>query len=342
MCTGIRIKAVNGDIFFGRTMDLAMPMFGEDNGAQSIPSSLISIPTGTHLASQLTPWDAKYATMGMGVTNSIILYDGINEHGLAGDTQVLIESTRKPAAEFDGTTLTPVLAEEFVTYILTQYASVAEIRDAYQNLALIDHPFVFDNQTLSFPLHYTFVDPTGDGVVLEPVNNGEFKIYDFIGVVTNSPEYNYHTTNIRQYIGLRNLDLPQNREINEHTTLTPIERGTGYGLVGMPGDYTSPARFIRSFYYSNFMDAFQREDGIANLYAAFRPVIIPRGLEHPSEDNPLSDFTRYWAGYDLTERTIYVQSARGLAFTAKTLDPSLTTITYEAIDLTNHVHSLNK
>ncbi|CAH0418405.1 linear amide C-N hydrolase [Periweissella ghanensis] len=339
MCTAIKLTATNGDIFFGRTMDLALPMFGEDAG-MVLPGKIINIPANVEVPSQFRNWQAKYAMVGMAADQSAFIYDGINEHGLAGDTQVLMECTWKDEADFEGTDLTPVLGEEFVGYILTNYQSVADIKANISQLALIKYALDYQGQSINYPLHYVFTDPTGAGVVLEAVHNGEFKVYDFADVMTNSPEYDYHLNNIRNYIGMTNIDHPDDRQINDKT-LHPIEGGTGYGLFGIPGDYTSPSRFVRSFIYSNLMDKFDTQDGIAQLYAAFRPVIIPRGLEHKTPTTQLSDFTRYWAGYDLTNKTLYVQSGRALAFTSKTLDPTLDHITYEEIDLTNHVHSLN-
>ncbi|NUF25479.1 linear amide C-N hydrolase [Bombilactobacillus mellis] len=45
-------------------------------------------------------------------------------------------------------------------------------------------------------MHYTFFDDAGNSVVLEPVNQGAFKIYKSIGVMTNSPEYPWHLDNL--------------------------------------------------------------------------------------------------------------------------------------------------
>lgn len=60
MCTSIELTAENGAKFWGRTMDLAMTMFGEDGGAESV---ITTIPAEAKIASQLTDWTAKYATM---------------------------------------------------------------------------------------------------------------------------------------------------------------------------------------------------------------------------------------------------------------------------------------
>lgn len=337
MCTNITLTSTNNDLFFGRTMDLNMSMFGEDPGTD-LNVTLVSIPKSISISSQLKPWESKYSVLGIGTKDTTLLYDGINEHGLTGDCQVLVEATASPTLEIEAKGKTPVMGNEFVTFILTNFKSVQEIRNSYSEYMLTDQPYFYNDAPLQFPLHYTFIDTTGDGIVLEPVVSGGFKLYDYVDVMTNSPEYNYHTVNIRNYIGLENTGVSR-KKIN-NTTLQPIENGTGYGLLGIPGDYTSPSRFIRSFYYKNMLDAFDSEQGLNTLYSIFRPLIIPRGLEHATKEDKITDYTRYWSGYDLTNRTVYIQTGEGLAITSKVLNNSITEITYSDIKIDNYIYNI--
>jgi len=338
MCTGIKLSSTDGKIFWGRTMDLAAGMFGEDGNP--MPSCVATYPKNTEISSVLTSWRSKYAVVGVGGKGTHILYDGVNEKGLAGDIQVLMECTRASAADIAQRGLTPVIGEEFVTYVLTQYASVAEIRADYAQFALLDQPLEVNGGKYSIPAHYTFVDETGDSIVLEPVNDGAFKLYENIGVVTNSPEYDWHQNNVRNYMGLTAQNITSDKQLNPQLTLHPIEGGTGYGLFGLPGDFTSVSRFVRATMIANHMDDFSAEQGINQLYAAFRSVIIPRGLEHAQPTSPLTDYTRYWVGYDLSQRMLYVQTGNGLAVNQKQLDDSVQAITYIDVDNGNAVHAL--
>lgn len=336
MCTNITLTSKNNDIFFGRTMDLNMSMFGEDVGID-LDVTLVNIPKNVTINSQLKPWKSKYSVLGICTKDTAVLYDGINECGLIGDCQVLVEATNSPTSEIEAKGKIPVMSLEFVTFILTNFKDIKEIRDSYSEFMLTDQSFLYKNTHLQFPLHYTFIDATGDGVVLEPVVSGGFKLYDYIDVMTNSPEYDYHTVNIRNYIGLEKIGVTK-KTIN-NIVLQPIENGTGYGLLGIPGDYTSPSRFIRSFYYKNMLDEFESEKGINTLYSIFRPLIIPRGLEHANKGDKITDYTRYWSGYDLTNRIVYIQTGEGLAITSKALDNSVTQITYTDIKLDDYIYS---
>lgn len=336
MCTGIKITAKNGDIFFGRTMDLNISMFGENPGLD-LQVKITSIPKNILIDSQLDKWTSSYSVIGIGTNDTPILYDGINEHGLIGDMQVLVEanSSSKEAILEKGNL--PILAEEFVTYVLTTFKSVEEIRAHYTQFTIVDQPYMYQGVPLQFPLHYSFIDRTGAGIVLEPVVDGSFKIYDYLGVMTNSPEYDYHTVNVRNYIGLENENGVE-KKVNDEITLHPIENGVGYGLFGIPGDYTSPSRFIRSFFYRNMIDEFESARGFNALYSVFRPLIIPKGLGRAQKADTISDYTRFWSGYDLSNCTLIVQSGSGLSFTSKTLDTTETAINYYDIDTKDHLN----
>lgn len=334
MCTSFRITSTSDDIFWGRTMDLNMPMFGEEPGVD-LDVHIITIPRGAKITSQMDNWEAKYAMTGMASKDTILVYDGMNEYGLTGGCQVLMEATVDTKENILKKGKKPIISEEFMGYVLTNFKNVADIRENYDTLAIVDQSFLYKGELFKFPLHYTFIDKTGDGIVLEPVFDGSFKLYEYVGVTANSPGYDYHTVNIRNYVGLENGDVAP-KKINSKMTVEPIEGGTGYALFGIPGDFTSPSRFIRGFYLSNMIDPFESAEGMNALYGVFRSVIIPRGLEHSLKNHDHEDYTRYWSGYDLTTESVCVQTCRGLAFTEKKFDPTVNEITYTEVNTGNY------
>ncbi|MCO6543853.1 MAG: linear amide C-N hydrolase [Lactobacillus sp.] len=339
MCTSIAINADNGQVFWGRTMDMNLGMFGEDPG---IDVDIINIPCGATIASQLQPWTSKYSMMGLCAADNFNVFDGINAAGLAGGLQVLMESTHAEAEQLQARQLQPLLGEEFVTFVLTNFSSVAEIKAHIQEYGLLHHPYRRGQQRLQLPGHYMFVDETNDSVIIEPTDQGGFKLYDSIGVMTNSPEYDWHLTNLRNYLKLTNVDPVKSKKIyNDHLTLKPIETGTGYGMFGLPGDYTSPSRFVRAALLAHNLDSFTAADGINQLYSVLKTAMIPRGLEHGHAQSPVSDYTRYWVGYDLTQRQLYVQTCQGLAFNTMKLVVNQTEITRTTLEISNDAISLN-
>lgn len=324
-------------------MDLNIPMFGTPEGLPAALDNVVvisTVPAGVDMPSPLTAWTSKYAFMGVGIKGTNVVLDGVNEKGLAGDTQVLMECTRASADDIAARKQTAVLAEEFVSFVLSQFASVAEIRAAYTDYALLDEPYAVFGQKISMPLHYCFVDTTGDGIVLETVKDGSFTIHDYAGAVTNSPPYDWHLINVRNYLGMTNIDPSKPTKLPTGYELAPIEGGTGFGMFGLPGDYTAPSRMVRALNLAAYLKPFDRDLGIERLYSAFRTVIIPPGLEHKGDVTSWSDYTRYWSGYDLTERTMFVQSGEGLAITSKKLDATVTETTYAQIDTSNNLHTV--
>ena len=56
------------------------------------------------------------------------------------------------------------------------------------------------------PIHWIFSDGTGETIVVEPDRDGLHVYRNTMGVMTNSPGYPWHRTNLLTYAGLRDLD----------------------------------------------------------------------------------------------------------------------------------------
>lgn len=234
-CTGIKLVAKDGAIVHGRTLE-----FG-----RKIEMSVAFIPRG-YAFKGTTPkgeglsYTAKYAALGGIAFNAPSILDGINEKGLsigvfyfpgfAGYTDTTSENQSK--------SLSPL---EFGNWVLTQFASVDEVKAALKDVVI--SPTV-DNHwgTAPPPFHYIVIDKKGNGLVIEPIN-GELKTYENkLGVFTNSPTFDWHMTNLRNYINLKAVNTPP-------LVIDGVEFasfGQGAGLVGLPGDFTPPSRFVRA------------------------------------------------------------------------------------------------
>ncbi len=96
------------------------------------------------------------------------------------------------------------------------------------------------------PVHFVVHDRSGKSAVIEPLNKS-LKIYDNpLGVVTNSPTFDWHMTNLRNYVNLTATNVPP---INLGG-VTLAQFGQGSGLRGLPGDFTPPSRFVRAVAFS--------------------------------------------------------------------------------------------
>jgi len=81
-CTGIRLIAENGTVVHARTMEFAI----------DIHSDVIMVPRGyarvgtTPDGKEGVKWKAKYASVGANGVGLPVLFDGLNEKGLAAGT----------------------------------------------------------------------------------------------------------------------------------------------------------------------------------------------------------------------------------------------------------------
>ena len=237
-CTSLVLPTTTGAGIYGRTMEFEFDM----------KSQLIALPrdyalhgTGPEGLKGLV-WQGKYAVIGMNAFGLPALIDGMNEKGLTGGILYFPGFAKySPWDEKEGThTLAPW---DVLTWALTNFSTVAEVKAALKDIRIADVKQA--QMGISPPVHYTLHDATGASVVIEPVD-GTLKVYDNpLGVMTNSPSFDWHMTNLRNYVNLR----PENVGPLKVGRATVLPMGTGSGMHGIPGDSSPPSRFVRAAAY---------------------------------------------------------------------------------------------
>jgi len=257
-CTSIALAAGDGTVVYGRTMEW---------GAFDLNSRVAIIPRGYQLQGH-TPdgkpglnWKARYGVVGLDALEKDYITDGMNEKGLVVGVLYL-----PGFAEFQP--YDPALASismgsaEFANYVLTEFATVDEVREGLKKIRVVPVP----EPALGgpAPLHLMVIDRSGKAIVVQYLK-GELKIFDNpLRVLTNSPSFDWHMTNLRNYINLSAVALPAKKI--EDLDFKPI--GAGSGFLGIPGDYTPPSRFVRAVAYSQ--TARKTPDGPETVYEVFR------------------------------------------------------------------------
>ena len=228
-CTSFLLRASDGTPVYGRTMEFGF----------QLSSEMIVIPRQFGLSATGPdgkvgggmPWKAKYAAVGLNAFDLPVLTDGMNEKGLTGGILYFPDYVgyADPKTADPKTAMAPW---DFLTWALTNFATVAEVREAAKGIAIID--IVEPTMGIVPPFHYTLHDATGASLVVEPVG-GTLKIYDNpLGVMTNAPEFDWHLTNLKNYVKLS----PFNAPALDLWGQTISSFGQGSGLLGMPGDPT--------------------------------------------------------------------------------------------------------
>ena len=213
MCTSLALPAPDGRHLFGRTLDLDAH-FGETIALapRRFPFSF----------ADCYPMTRHYALLGMGtVMEDYPLYaDAMNEKGLCMAGLRFSKSALYASVPQEGRlNLAPW---ELIPYLLSTCATVEEARVALKDICLVDK--LFSDEVGTAPLHWHIVDadPSHGGLVLEVTPAGMEVYSDEAGVLTNEPPY------------------PD--QLNRLISL-PYLKGDA---IGLPGDYSSPSRFIRA------------------------------------------------------------------------------------------------
>ena len=195
---------------------------------------------------------------------------------------------------------------QFPLWILGKFGTVRELREALKEDSF---PLVWEAEVpeikVAFELHFSVYDATGDGIVIEYTEQGRNVYNNTLGVVTNSPPYDFHLTNIRNYIELSKF-------AHDPLKLGKVEFspiGQGSGLLGVPGDFTPPSRFVRTAAIVHFANEVKTgEDAVMLGFHVLNTVDIRRGVSAthlPVLHTETYDYTQWVVVKDLTTKSIY-------------------------------------
>lgn len=301
MCTHIHISSNKNNFYWGRTLDTSFNPFDVDSKVTIVPKDFI-------LETQSKPWKTKYAFLGINLSGSTLFFDGVNEKGLAGGLLFLNACTWDKKENIEKQGLTAINSGEIVPWILSNFESVSDIKNNISKVVVTsdDIPSLGElGKGNPITAHYTFTDKIGESVVLEPTDHGHFRVFDnTVGVMANDPTFDWHMTNLANYIQVQGFNKQQ-KNLNEKTVITPISNGTG--LLGLPGDYTSPSRFVRAAYLRNLTGDVSDEEAPARLFSLLNSVWVPKGVERFMEDRDDSDFSSYMCAYDQNLGKLYLR-----------------------------------
>ena len=205
---------------------------------------------------------------------------------------------------------------EFALWLLGNFATVKEVRE---ELNMESFPLVFDEKLFgyTFELHFSVIDKTGDSIIIEFTNQGRTIHENPLGVMTNSPPYDFHMLNIRNYIQL-------SKHAHEDFVLggTPFKPlGEGSGLLGMPGDLTPPSRLVRAATLANFATPVKTGVEAVNLaFHVLNSVDIPKGVACQAKEDFLPDYTSWRVAKDLTNNALYYHDYNDLTIRVVYLD----------------------
>lgn len=293
-CTGISLTAADGSYIQARTIEWA---YG------ALKSEYVVIPRSERLRSY-TPTGAngleftsRHGVVGLAVVDSNFIAEGINEVGLSAG--LFFFPRYGDYVAYDAKDNARTLADlQVVEWMLTQCASIDEVMAAVKSVDIVG----LDKGAV---VHWRIGEPSGRQVVMEIVGGIAHFYENSVGVITNAPGFEWHIANLSNYVNLRPGSAP-NLTLGG-VTVEPL--GGSSAMLGLPGDFTPPSRFVRAAFFRN--SAPQRATGFDTVTLAFHLLNnfdVPIAMEAP-EEKQLPSATQWTSAIDLTARKVYYKTA---------------------------------
>lgn len=302
MCTAMTIQVPQGHVYFGRTMDFSYPLDPE----------LYFIPRGYTWKNILRTHTIQdqYSILAIGQNLfPVVFADGVNDMGFAAAVLYFPGYAHYDTADTDDSSRLPAASIELVHFLLGQCASAEQAIPILKNIRIVG---VKDSVTNTVaPLHWILADKTGTCLVVEKTADGLHILPNPAGVLSNSPDFIWHMTNLRSYMNIEPTQKAD--EAWGPVSLSPF--GQGAGTLGLPGDYTPPSRFVRTAFQKSHADFPPDREGTVNTcFHIMESVSIPKGVVMTDRGTP--DYTQYTAFISLEEKRYYFKTYDNTGITA--------------------------
>lgn len=293
MCTAMTLASQNRDIYFGRTMDFSYPLDPE----------LYILPKGYEWSNLLNTHKIrnKYNVIGIGQDiSSVVLADGVNETGVAAAALYFPGYAQYDAASQDTRHLS-IAALELVHFLLGQCASVEQVSYLLRTLRIVGTKDSVTNTVA--PLHWIVADRNGKCITVEKTADALHITDNSPGVLSNSPDFGWHMSNLRNYMEVRPFQSPEAHWGG--ISLTPF--GQGAGTFSLPGGYAPPARFVRTCFQKTHIAVLAtREEAVTAGFHILEGVSIPQGIVATGRGT--FDYTQYTAWISLSNQEYFFKT----------------------------------
>ena len=310
-CTSMIFKAEDGTRIYARTMEW---------GASDLKSEMMLVPRAMAFSSALgdgktgAAWKNQYGFVGVNAAGLAYATDGMNEAGLTVGALFFPGFAKYQEVKADelGATVSNV---DLVNYTLSNFKTVDEVRAAMPKIRVVRNAEIEKEFGTLLPLHHVVSDATGASIVIEYMD-GQLSMTDNkVGAMTNSPGYDWHLLNLRNYANL----TPQAARPHSIDGVSLAPFGAGSGMLGLPGDFKPPSRFVRAVAFVNTMiPAKEAADAVNAASVMLNNFDIPKGLvrEGGPEDfhlgytqwSVIADMSHkvyyYWTMYDRRMRSV--------------------------------------
>ena len=301
-CTGIRLVAEDGTVVYARTLE-----FGID-----LHSEVMMVPRG-YARTGTTPdgkeglkWKAKYASVGLNGAGLPVLFDGLNEKGLAAG--MFYFPTSAGYMPYTAGDAGKTMAQwEVGSWILENFATVEEVKANIGNIVVPS--VVFSGWGFAPEAHYIVHDASGKSIVIEYVG-GKLNVHDNpLGVITNSPAFDWHMTNLRNYVNFSMINAPA---VHARPRQAPAI-GRGHGHAWTAGRlHAAVALRSRRRLQPVGLQAKTGDEAVLEAFHVLNQFDIPKGAardrEKDENGNIQADYTLWTGASDLAAKRYYFRT----------------------------------
>ncbi len=285
MCTAIHY--CSNSAFFGRTLDLHY----------HYKECFCVIPRNFDYNFEKKP-SKCHAVMGTAfIKDSFpLLYDAVNEKGLA---MACLNFVGNAVYDTARERLFQIPVFKFIPWVLSQTENVGEAEELINKTNITAE--AFSNELPNAQLHFIVADKER-AITVEPTAKGIVITENPVGVLTNNPTFDFHINNLCRYANLSNT---QGGNAFEKAYGLKVY-SNGQAALGLPGDYSSPSRFVRAAFLKAHSAPTQKDKGINELFHILNSVQVPRGAVKTQDNKYVT--TVYTCGYDLEKKSYYYKT----------------------------------
>lgn len=292
-CTGITLTSKDGANIVARTVEWAS---GES------PSDYLIVPEGYTKQSMLPDgtrsgmkYTAFYGYVGLASEDYVI--EGLNEVGLSAGLFYFPHVGSYP--KYDPSQKDATISDtELVAWMLGNFETVEDVISALSTIRVVSTDSRAEN------LHWRVADKFGRQIVIEYMDGIPMVYENKLGVLTNSPSYPWHITNLNNYINLK----PGTDSAHEFGDIKMSPIGHGSNMIGLPGDMTPPSRFVRVAFYQTsapIMDT--AEQTVNQAFTILESMTIPIGVQYADKTKipNIPSATQWTSVTDMTNNKLY-------------------------------------
>lgn len=273
MCTAVSYKTKSH--YFGRNLDL------EYSFRETVTITPRNYPFQFRNGQEL---HNHYALIGMATVadNYPLYYEATNEAGLS-----------LAGLNFPGNAiyyskadhLINITPYELIPWILGKCKNTEEALRELKRINLWNKSF--SNEYPLSPLHWMLSD-RNTSFTIETTIDGMRVHENKIGILTNNPPFEYHLHHLSQYMGLSAHD-PSN-QFSKELDLKPFS--LGMGAIGLPGDPSSPSRFVKAAFVKwNSVHESTESASVVQFFHILSSVAQQKGITHVHDGK--YEFTLY-------------------------------------------------